>query len=233
MHPILKSHCETGHFSRGYLLVGDRQKSRENGREAAAILLGCDVSSLDSHPDFWEQFFESFGPEESNILKQKSATKPIISEKKVFLLSVNSFDAFTSASISKIIEESPETCHFFFIATFSENVPAVLRSNLINIIEGDFKISDDKKKFYEKFLKAGPVERLSLAKNSANDKKAALDFLNELEIILSKQIKGQPLSAGLLSSLEELQKDRRYLFDRAPSPKLIIEHFALTLPQLK
>lgn len=232
MHPILKSHCETGHFSRGYLLTGDRERSRIFGREAAAVLLGCEVRSLDSHPDFWGQSFDNFGLEEGKILKQKSAIKPIVSPKKVFLLDIDSFDALADASISKILEDSPQNCHFFFVSAFAGNVPPVLRSSLVNLIEGDFELSDEKKNFYEKFLKEGPVERLSLAKNAASDKRAALEFLNELEIVLAKQVKRQPLSVDLISSLEDLQKDRRFLFDRAPSPRMIIEHFALTLPQL-
>lgn len=233
MHPVLKSHCDTGHFSRGYLLIGDREKSRDSGRKAAAILLNCDIFSLDSHPDFWGQFFELFGLEESKILRQKSATKPIVSENKVFLLDVNSFDIFAASSISKILEDSPETCYFFFTAAFAEIVPPALRSNLVNLTEGDFKLSGEKRNFYEKFLEAGPVERLSLAGDAAADKKSALEFLNELEIFLSEQVKRQPLSADFLSSLEDLQKKRQFLFDRAPSPKMIIEHFSLTLPQLK
>jgi hypothetical protein len=233
MHPVLKYHCDTGHFSRGYLLVGDREKSRDSGRKAAAILLNCDIFSLDSHPDFWEQFFEFFGPEESKILRQKLATKPIASENKVFLLEVNSFDIFAASSISKILENSPETFYFFFMAAFAEIVPMALRSNLVNLTEGDFKLSSEKKSFYEKFLKANPAERLTLTRSAVSDKKNALEFFNELEIFLSEQIKRQPLSAGFLSSLEDLQKKRQFLFDRAPSIKMIIEHISLTLPQLK
>lgn len=233
MHPILKSHCETGHFSRGYLLTGDRERSRIFGREAAAVLLDCEVRSLNSHPDFWEQYFDSFGVEESNLLRQKSSTKPILAEKKIFLLDIDSFDNFIAPTISKILEDSPQTCHFFFVAAFAENVSPILRSSLVNLIEGDFKLDDEKKNFYEKFLKEGPVERLSLAKNAASDKRAALEFLNELEIVLARQIKRQPLPVNLLLSLEELEIYRRFLFDRAPSPKMIIEHFALTLPRLE
>lgn len=237
MYPVLKVHCETGHFSRGYLLIGDREKSQISCREAAAILLNCDGSSLGSHPDFWEQSFDFFGLEQGNSLKQKSAMKPILAEKRVFLLDVNSFDGSAAASISKILENSPETCYFFFIAAFAENIPPLLRSRLVNLIEGDFKLSDEKRNFYKRFLKMGPTERLSLAKNAAGDKRAALEFLNELEIVLSEHIKEEKREPDILKKfiflLKDLQKNRQFLFDRAPSPKMIIEHFALTLPQLK
>lgn len=113
----------------------------------------------------------------------------------------------------------------------------MLRSRLVSIFEkGNFELNIQKRDFYEKFFKANPAERLLLVKNTASDKNIALEFLNELEIILSEKIKKEQRASDLfktlLFSLEELQTNRRFLFDRAPSPRMIIEHFALTLPQL-
>ncbi len=237
MNPILKAHCETGHFSHGYLLIGDREKSLISGRKAAAILLNYNESALASHPDFLEQFFDIFELEQSRELKRKFSMKPILAERKVFLLGINSFNYEAVNSLSKIIEDPPEDCYFFFMAVFSEDVPLVLRSRLVNLFEeSSFELSKERRDFYENFLKKDSVERLALAKNAATDKKSALEFLNELEIILSEKIKKEhspDVFKSLLYSLEELQSNRRFLFDRASLPRMIIEHFALILPQLK
>ena len=235
MNPILKAHCESGHFSHGYLLIGDRDSSIISARKAAAILLDYDEGLLDSHPDFFEQFFDFFDMANGNDLKQKFSMRPILAERKVFLLGVESFNHEAITSLSQILEDSPETCYSFLISTFIGDVPQILRSRLVNIFEGEFKLGEEKRNFYEKFLKTGPVERLALIKNIASDKRAALEFLNELEIILSEKIKKehQPgIFKNFLSSLNELQTSRRFLFDRAPSPKMITEHFALTLPRM-
>lgn len=237
MHPILKIHCETGHFSHGYLLIGNREKSRISARKAAAILLECPESLLNSHQDFYEHFFDPFGIEESRDLRQKSAMKPITADKRVFLLSIASFNNEAAINISKIIEGSTESCHFFLIVPPVNNVPSIIRSCLVNLFEEEnFKLSEEKRNFYGKFLKTGPAERLNLIKNISGDKKIALEFLNEMEFILSEQLKKEKQPSvfkNFLSSLEELQKNRQFLFDRAPSPRMIIEHFALTLPRLK
>ena len=237
MNPILKAHCETGHFSHGYLLIGDREKSLISSRKAAAILLNYNESALDSHPDFLEQFFDIFELEQSNELKRKFSMKPILAERKVFLLGINSFDYEAVNGLSKIIEDPPEDCYFFFMTVFPEDVPIVLRSRLVNLFEeGSFKLSEERRDFYKNFLKKDSVERLALAKNAAADKKSALEFLNELEIILSEKIKKErshDVFKSLLYSLEELQANRRFLFDRASLPRMIIEHFALILPQLR
>ncbi len=236
MNPILKAHCETGRFSHGYLLLGNSENSRLWARKAASILLRCEESSLDSHPDFYENFFDTFNIDQSRDLRQKIMTRPIFAVKKVFLLGVMSFTDEAAISLSRILEEPPENSHFFLISSLAENVPLVLRSRLVSIFEkGSFELNIQKRDFYEKFFKANPAERLLLVKNTASDKNIALEFLNELEIILSEKIKKeqrQPnLFKNLLFSLEELQANRRFLFDRAPSARMIIEHFALTLPK--
>ncbi len=233
MNYILKHHCDTGHFSHSYLLIGDRRVSHNSARKMTSILLNCEESLLDSHPDFLEESLELFNLEKSNELKQKFSIKPIYSERKVFLLDVASFDYEAAIAFSRIIENIFETCYVFFISAFATDVPLALRSRLVNIFEGNFKLGEDKKIFYEKFLKAGPVQRLALVKDAAGDKKIALEFLNELEIMLSEKMEKEkrPVIDALVSSLEELRKNRSFLFDRAPSPRMIVEHLALTMPK--
>lgn len=237
MNHILKAHCETGRFSHGYLLLGDNKISRLWARQAAGILLKCEESFLDRHPDFYEIFFDTFNIDQSHDLRQKIMTRPTSAAKKVFLLEAGSFTEEAAVSLSRILEDPPETSHFFLISSLVENVPFILRSRLVSIFEkGIFELSSQKRDFYEKFFRAGPAERLLLIKTVASDKNITLEFLNELEIILSEKIKKEQRASdifkNLLLSLEELQTNRRFLFDRAPSPRMIIEHFALTLPQL-
>jgi hypothetical protein len=73
-------------------------------------------------------------------------------------------------------------------------------------------------------------DRLLAIKNIAFDKKEALKFLLELEIVLGEKLE-ESKNKDLVSSLDEIVSVRQFLFDRAPSPKIILEHFALTLPK--
>ena len=238
MNPILKSHCETGNFSRGYLIIGERENARLSVRRAAAILLERGENLLNSHPDFLEQFFDSFGLKEIQDLRFKTGQRPLLAQKRVFSLGIVSFSYDATLPFMKILEDSPLTCHFFVSTAFLEGVPHLVRSRLVNISDDDVsaKLSVKKKDFYENFLKSEPVKRLLIAKDAAGDRQAALEFLNEMEVILSERLKNEnyksPVFKNLISNLEDLKISRQYLFDRASSPKLIIEHFALTLPQL-
>lgn len=236
MHPILKNHLETGDFNQGYLLIGEFENFRPVVRKAASIILNCGESSIHSHPDFFENFFDSFAAEDSRDLLQKAGTKPILAEKKVFSLGVSSVTAEAGVILSKILEEPPPICYFFFLAPFAENLPSAFRSRLLNIFEGEnYKLNGERKIFWQEFLKSGPMERLDFSKTAASDKKLALDFLNELEIILAERLKKEnrtsPVFNKIMSSLEDLKSMRPFLFDRSASPKMIIEHFALTTPK--
>lgn len=237
MNSLLRAHCETGHFSHGYLLIGDSKRSQLSVRKAASIILEHDEFSIDSHSDFLEQFFDLFTLNESRELLSKAAMKPIFAAKRVFSLGITSMTYEAALSLSKILEEPPSTCYFFFLMPFGENVPEPLRSRLLNIFEGgNFELDDKKRNFYEKFLESGSIERLSLVKNISSDKRLTLEFLNELEVIFSERLKKErkpQALKNLILFLDEIKANRQFLFDRAPSPKMIIEHFALTLPQLK
>ena len=123
---ILKAHCETGHFSHGYLLIGDYEHFRLWVRKAASVILECEESSVDSHPDFSEQFFDLFSFNESRDLLSKAAMKPILSAKRVFSLGIASMAAEAASSLLKILEEPPPTCHFFFLTHSAENMPVCL-----------------------------------------------------------------------------------------------------------
>jgi hypothetical protein len=85
--------------------------------------------------------------------------------------------------------------------------------------------------FCKEFLNLTPNKRLESVKNILTNKVKAVEFLNGLEIILEKTI-GTSARPKTTKALEEIQKGRRFIFDRASSPKIIMEHLALALPKL-
>lgn len=228
MNEALKAHCASGRICRGYLMVGDSESSITSGREAGAAILGINEESVASHPDFSEYTFDSFGPDEIRELRRKSFMKPALAPRKVFSVSAAKFDDGAGHMLSRLLDDSPDNCCFLFSADCEMNLPEIIRAKLFLLPGKSFSLPREKKNFYEKFLKAGPAERLNLVKSISADKKAALGFLNELEVFLSAGLKKEK---KLISVLGEINRLRRFLFDRAPSAKMIIEHFALTLPQ--
>ena len=120
-----------------------------------------------------------------------------------------------------------------------------VRSRLHFVETAKGKVKSDETIDLEKdvriFISANKVKRLEIAKKIAEDiskekktKQYAIDFVNEIQNQIrgdQGQIKnavGQNL-ANVVSSLEATQVALKYLNDRAPSVKMLLEYVALNV----
>lgn len=231
MNSVLRAHIERGKFHHGYLLVGDFEVSREMAFEAAGAILG--LEQLKTHPDFFYQTFKLFGIKDSHDLRQRASLKPFLGNSKVFVIEILSFSIESSNALLKTFEEPYERTHFFVITSSLEDVLPTLRSRLM-IIDNSKKrkeIDNERKEFYNKFLADLPSGRLELIKNISQDKERAIEFLNELEVVIfhnRHRMSIEPTSD--VGSIEEIQKCRDFLYQKGGSPKMVLEHLALVLP---
>ncbi|MEK7575592.1 MAG: hypothetical protein AAB491_00685, partial [Patescibacteria group bacterium] len=245
MENILEIHIKNNQFGHGYLLFGDFEVARKAAYDAAKVILleSDENGSLNSHPDFFYQKFELFGVKDSAYIKDKVSLKPFFGERKVFVAEISYFSIEAENSLLKILEEPTPGTHFFLIVPTIESVIPTLRSRLVAVdfSEGYKKeVIEDKQNFCRKFIKALPSIRLELVnkmlkKDFSQDKKRAIDFLNELELTIADKLKSATPSVQqnqIVFSLEEIGRNREFLFDRAPSVKMILEHLALVLPRM-
>lgn len=220
---LQRDNMDSKDFSHGYLLTGNQDISRKKAYEMAETLLspqGC----LETHPDFSYQTFDLFSIKNSQELRDRASKRPFSGDKKVFIIELNSFSIESANALLKIFEEPYEGTYFFVIISSADEVLPTLRSRLTVINSGmDQNIfNEDKIKFYKKFLKDLPNKRLDSIKNIVKDREEAINFLNELEIFLAKEPE--------IKILEEIQKCRDFLYQKGSSPKMILEHLALSLP---
>jgi DNA polymerase III delta prime subunit len=238
MESILKTHIETGNFHHGYLLAGDFEISRKAALEAARVIF--QGLPLETNPDFSHQVFELFGIQDSRELRQRASVTSFGEAGKVFIIEIFSFSAESANALLKLFEEPSKGTHFFIIVPSLDDVIPTLRSRLTIIDSADTQkaFDEEKMKFYEKFLKDLPGKRLESIKNIIKDKEKAINFLDELEVILVRAL--EPPLGGFtaksaktkIQALEEIQKCRDFLSSRAGSPKIVLEHLALSLPQI-
>ncbi len=242
----MKIHIESGNFHHGYLLAGDFEVSRKMAKEAAKKILksttvvdandnGC---RLETHPDFFHQQFELFSVKDSQELRRKASMRPFFGDSKVFIIEILSFSIESTNALLKTFEEPYEGTHFFVIVPSLEDVIPTLRSRL-TVIDSEINreiIDEEKKKFYEKFLRDLPTKRLDMIQNiiKDKDKEKAIEFVNELEIILVRAVNpplGGFTAKTKIQMLEQIQKCRDFLYQRGGSAKMVLEHLAVTLPQ--
>ncbi len=226
----MKINIESGNFHHGYLLAGDFEVSRKIAFETAEAILSPE-GRLETHPDFFHQQFELFSAKDSQELRRKASMRPLFGDSKVFVVEIISFSLESANALLKTFEEPYEGTHFFVIVPSLEDVIPTLRSRLTVIDSGMSReiINEEKKKFYEKFLRDLPAKRLDMIQNiiKDKDKEKAIEFVNELEVVVAG---GKP--PAVVNSLEQIQKCRDFLYQRGGSAKMVLEHLALTLPQL-
>lgn len=232
MHQILKAHIERKSFDHGYLLCGDGELCKKMAFETAAVILSH-KGNLGAHPDFLYQKFESFGIDDSRILKEWASSRPFCGNGKVAIMDIFSLSVESANALLKTFEEPNEGIYFFVISPSPETIIPTLRSRL-TIIDNFSAQEETKEETIELckiFLNSLPSRRLESIKKVLTDKIKAVEFLNGLEITLEKTAKTS-VRERVTEALEEVQKSREFIFDRASSFKMIMEHLALTLPRL-
>jgi len=236
MHSIFEAHIKNKEFDHGYLMSGGILASLRTSFEAAKIILFKKTSDVDSvnigcrletHPDFFYKKYELFGIDDAREIIYKASQTPLLGEKKVFIIQADSFGLEAANALLKTLEEPFSGTHFFIVVSSTDIIIPTLRSRLTLIKSNpeSFYLEKEKKENCEKFLKSFAGRRLEIINSISKDKQKTLNFLNDLEIFLSWK-KSSPLI------LEEIEKAKNLLPNRASLPKMILEHLALVLPQL-
>lgn len=190
-----------------------------------------------ANPDFWNGDFDTFGIDESRVIKEMQTRRPFSGYKKIFVITANFFTREAQNSLLKVLEEPVSDTHFFFITQNTQSLLPTLKSRLYIIPtlrrQGLRKENEGKafvKNFAQEFLDANIPKRIELLKDiiESKDKNKAIRFLDDLETTLyNRRGSTSPIGEVEDNLFEEIRKCRSYLNDRAPSVKMILEHIAL------
>lgn len=201
--------------------------------------------AIKGNPDFLHLTFDSFGIDEGRRLKEMQTGKAFVGDRRFFVLSISSFTHEAQNSLLKVFEDPSPNVHFFIIIPTAAGVLPTLRSRFF-IIEHESKhktkkIDDERSVSAKEFLKNNKASRLVMIKGilEEKDKTRALHFLNSLEEELHERLMGSVETSSTIKLkqiakfLEEIGRMKQYLHDRSSSVKLILEHLALVLTQVK
>lgn len=215
-----------------YLLVGP----------AEIILL--ELRSKLGVAEIIHQVLSSFGIDESRELREKQARAVAEAEERVFILQFDSITIEAQQALLKTLEEPAQRTKFFLIAPTKQMfLPTLLsrlqiivldpRSNLKGV-QGS--TSGPRMAEAENFLAANPEERLAIvqklldaSETPAETRTLALKLVQNLEILLERNLGAASGGTKTVSALRDLELARDYLNDRAASTRLILEHLATVL----
>lgn len=179
--------------------------------------------------DVIAQQWEKFGIEESRALSQQASLKST-SGRSLFILSISSITSEAQQALLKLFEE-PGQGMIFVVLTPPGLFISTLKSRFLPY-DTDLSHTSDLK-LATTFLQATQKERSTLVADMIDDedniKERVRSFLTALELVLKPKLAE---SAAIRSSMQDIEQFRSYVNDRAPSLKMILEHFAVTLPRL-
>ncbi len=228
-----------------YLIEGDPKAV------AAEIISFLEDSGVkcSGNPDVCQEFFETLSIDDSRALKSLEAEKATKGNKKFFIIGSHFFTREALNSLLKILEEPTVGAHFFLITPSPHLIIDTLRSRMSFIGNSDRNIDKDTAEEAETFLKSNKKKRIELIEKfikkykdgeESSLRSEGLKLLNAIEKNLYEAEKGRTLGIQKGSTLgsqifefEEIEKIRGYLSDRGASIKMLLEHLALALPELK
>ena len=184
------------------------------------------------NPDFRLERFELMGIAEAQALKEAAGRTAVTGGKKIFVISAQGVTREAQNALLKVLEEPPPNTHFFLVTPSFDTLLPTLRSRLFLLSPAAIDYSSSTRAL--EFLRCAVPARLTMVQcmlkelEEATGKADVISFFDELERTLAAEKK-----TGKADALAELLETKKYARDRAPSFKLLLEHLALVLPQMK
>ena len=198
------------------------------------------------NPDFCHISVDFLKIKQALDLRGMATQKSFTSGKKIFVISANRFSLDAQGVLLKMFEEPIEDTHFFII-TPDKNVLAKTLISRFYLISAKQDLAKEELQTAEKFI-AMPLrgridfikEFVAVSERDEDDddiveessvRAKAFEFINALEYILSKEVKGGR-TFFVLDSLEQIFKVREYLRQPGSSTKTLLESVAINIPIL-
>lgn len=182
------------------------------------------VSHIDTR--IYEQ--EKFLVEDARDLVRVVQTTPLGGEKTLTVIAVDTIDREAQNALLKIAEEPPEHAHLVLIVRSKDMLLPTLLSRFVRV---ESAAAEDDKSLAEEFLKSSTAARQKINEKILKDKDSftGKKLVRDLEVLIgSREDKEHYIDA-----LSDLVTFRQYVEQRGASLKYMLEHLALTLPQIK
>lgn len=194
------------------LLVGDRESLFSRLRETHPA--GADIEHL---------VLDTLTVGVVRTLQERVALKPLVRKKRCFILSCGDIAHEAQHALLKLLEDPPQTAEFILVAPSREMLLPTLRSRLQE--EEVRAISQDVSEATT-FLESLPQERIRMIERELKHKETARGWAERLILNLASLDREKSVSS---LELRELSHATAYITRKGSSPKMILEHLALTL----
>ncbi len=235
---ILK-HLDKNNLHHAYLVEGMRDEILLDILEFIESL-GIKTTG---NPDFALIKIDNFKIEEALYLRSMAGERGYDSNRKFFVVCLNSISLDAEQALLKMFEEPIENTHFFLV------VPS--KDSLLDTLVSRFYLIKSKNEDAEEIKKAGNFIKMTLPKRidflkellvaeeededmpiEYSPKAKALKFLNALEFVLHDKIFNTGKVSDKINYFEHILKTREFLRMPGSSTKTLMEGVALIIPNL-
>jgi len=185
-----------------------------------------------ANPDVHIQQWEKFDIDEARSLVMQGSLRSMRG-RALFVLNIMSVTSEAQQALLKLFEEPSEGVVFVVLVPHGTVLPT-LRSRFLDYPETlqESVRSEDAAEFLRwPYAKRSAWITAFLKGDDEGGRDKVRVFVNGLEAELYIHLQKNPKEIG--PALADVAHFRQYLGDRAPSIKMILEHFAATLPVLK
>ena len=164
-----------------------------------------------------------FGINEARSLKETASNRPIQESKRRFVIETNEILREAQNALLKLFEDPPETAQFLVILPHERNIIPTLRSRFHIVTPQVAPSTDD---VFPAFKNMSYSQRLTeiSRKVQSKDTEWIHEILNGIEHSSNINTQKNP------TLIRDILQARTYIDTRGASPKMILEHIALTLP---
>ncbi len=198
----------------------------------------------EQNPDVLVRQWEKFGIDEARELTQQASLKST-SGRSLFVLGISSITSEAQQALLKLFEEPNQGAIFVVLIPHGIVLPT-LRSRFLpypEVLKTKADTGDAKEFLASTYAKRSARVTAFLKNDDEDTREQTRTFVNGLESLLYAELQklrrpegvGVPTKASgdIIAGLTDIAHFRQYLGDRAPSLKMILEHFAATLPQIQ
>jgi DNA polymerase III delta prime subunit len=220
MQLLLDTYEKAGMLHHAYLIEGSTEKTLS---DVTTFLEQRIQFTCQANPDYHYSKVTTFSISDARTLTDRANRKPL-GKHKIFVIVFESITHEAQNALLKLFEEPSRGVHFFLLTRTAETLFSTLRSRLFVISKKEVSTIDEKTT--SSFLKKSKADRLKFLKKmiEEKDKQDAIRFVDGLEQALCDDV------VANAHALQEIEQLKRYLHDRSPSAKMILEHIALTIP---
>lgn len=223
---------ETARLHHAHFIVGPKEEVKKALFKYLESTFSIEVAG---NQDILSFSFDVMGVDEGRSLSS-AARITSVAGRRFIVVETNFLTREAQNALLKSLEEPIAGTFFFFIVPQLDTILATVRSRVVvhALIDSSEGEKNEIQKRAENFLRAPIAKRMKMIKEFASeisdDEKSRADvivFLAELERMI--KLESSARKSEQMKVLADIAMAKKYLMDRAPSVKMLLEHIALSL----